>query len=269
MEDEAALPAIGRLRLGAGGRRQRLDERVLVQVIWDIAEEFPFYGYRRVLMELRRRGLRAGQKRVRRIMREEGLCAIPPRNRAREANARGNPLTARRYPNLVRRLKIDRPDQVWAADITCIGLETGFLFLAVILDVYTRRCIGWSLGRTVHDGHILRALRKALRRSAGKGLEGLIHHCDNGLVYASGEYKALLERNGIRMSLSRAGSPCDNARVERFFGTLKLEDVHLKGYRGFGDALENMRDFIEDVYNAKRLHSALGYMPPVEFENGR
>jgi transposase InsO family protein len=160
---------------------------------------------------------------------------------------------------------------VWAADITCIGLETGFVFLAVILDVYSRRCIGWSLGRAVHDGHILRALRKALRNRAGKGLnglKGLIHHCDNGLVSASGEYMAILERNGIRISLSRAGSPCDNAHVERFFGTLKHEDVELKGYRGFGDALENIRNFIEDVYNAKRLHSALGYVPPVEFEKG-
>lgn len=191
---------------GAGGRPCRRsggqDEQTLVRMIWDIAEEFPYYGYRRVTMELRRRGLRVNGKRVRRIMRAEGLCAIPPRRRRPDGGA-GKEGPAPQYPNLVLGLEIDRPDQVWAGDMTCIGLETEYVFLAVIIDVFTRRCIGWSLGRNGHEGHIMRALRKALRERAGEDLDGLIHHSDRGIVYASGEYAQFLECRGIRISMSR------------------------------------------------------------------
>jgi transposase InsO family protein len=254
-------PGTGRPRANAGAS----DEETVLRMILSVSEEYPCYGHRRVTMELRRRGIFVNRKRVRRIMREQGICAIPPRRRRTDTGS-GAGLGATRHPNLVRGLVIDRPDQVWAADITCIGLETEFVFLAAILDVFTRRCIGWSLGHSGHEGHIMRALRKALRTRAGKDLAGLIHHSDQGIVYSSGEYVEFLESRGIRISMSRRGNPYDNPHVERFFETLKYEDVYLNGYRGFDDALVNIRKFIDDVYDMKRLHSSIGYRPPAEFE---
>ena len=254
-------PRMGRAPSGSGA----CDGETVLRMILAIAEEYPCYGHRRVTMELRRRGIRVNRKRVRRIMRAEGLCALPSRRRTKDADF-GIERPAPKYPNLVLGIEIDRPNQVWAADITCIGLETEFVFLAVILDVFTRRCIGWSLGRNGHEGHIMRALRKALRERAGKDLAGLIHHSDQGIVYASREYVEFLAGRNIRISMSRRGNPYDNAYVERFFETLKYEDVYLNGYHGFDDALDNIRKFIDDVYNTKRLHSAIGYRPPGELE---
>ena len=254
-------PGTGRPRANAGAS----DEELVLRTILAISEEYPPYGHRRITEELRRRGLVVNRKRVRRIMREQGICAIPSR-RKRMVAGRAAGLSAPQYPNLVRGFEVVRPDQVWAADITCIGLETEFVFLAAILDVFTRRCIGWSLGRSGHEGHIMRALRKALRARAGKDLAGLVHHSDQGIVYASREYVEFLASRGIQISMSRRGNPYDNPHVERFFGTLKYEDVYLNGYFGFDDALANIRAFIDDVYDLKRLHSALGYRPPAEFE---
>jgi transposase InsO family protein len=253
------------------------DEETVIRMMWAIAEEYPCYGHRRVTMELRRRGLRVNHKKVRRIMREEGLCPIPFRHRppVTEKNrdsdidadsGKVSPVTSPEYPNLVKSLDIVRPNQVWAADITCIRLEYEFVFLAAILDVYTRRCIGWSLDRIVHEEHILRAVRKALRLRKGDFLSGLILHSDQGMVYNSRNYAEFLEGRGIRISVSRRGYPYDNAYVERFFETLKYEEIYLEGYRTFGEALEGIREFIEGVYNTKRLHSALGYRTPLEFE---
>ena len=254
-------PGTGRPRANAGAS----DEETVLRMILAVSEEYPCYGHRRVTMELRRRGIRVNRKRVRRIMREQGICAIPSRRR-RMVAGRAAGLSAPKYPNLVRGFEVVRPDQVWAADITCIGLETVFVFLAAILDVFTRRCIGWSLGRIGPEGHMMRALRKALRARAGKDLSGLVHHSDQGIVYASGEYAEFLASRGIQISMSRRGNPYDNPHVERFFETLKYEDVYLNGYSGFDDALANIRAFIDDVYDLKRLHSALGYRPPAEFE---
>ena len=254
-------PGMGRPRANAGS----CDEELVVRTIVAISEEYPPYGHRRITEELRRRGLAVNSKRVRRIMREKGICAIPPRRRRMVAGPAAG-LSTPQYPNLVRGFEVVRPDQVWAADITCIGLETEFVFLAAILDVFTRRCIGWSLGQNGPEGHMMRALRKALRARAGKDLSGLVHHSDQGIVYASGEYLEFLESRGIQISMSRRGNPYDNPHVERFFETLKYEDVYLNGYHGFHDALANIRVFIDDVYDLKRLHSALGYRPPAEFE---
>jgi len=218
-------------------------------------------------MELQRRGLRVNLKRVRRIMREEGLCAIPSgRGWPGRPVGSGGMRTGPEYPDLVLGLAIDRPDRVWAADTTRIALEREEVFLAVVIDAFSRRCLGWSLGRTEHPAHAMRALRKALRARAGRDLRGLIHHSDRGEVYSDGAYTGLLEGLGIRISVGGRGCPGDNARVERFFGTLKRENIRLEGYSAFADALGGIRGFIDDVYNTKRLHSALGYLPPVEFE---
>jgi putative transposase len=254
-------PGKGRPRANAGAS----DEELVFWTIVAISEEYPPYGHRRISEELRRRGLLVNRKRVRRIMREQGICAIPPRRR-RIVEGRAAGISAPQYPNLVRGFEVVRPDQVWAADITCIGLETEFVFLAAILDVFTRRCIGWSLGRNGHEGHIMRALRKALRARADKDLTGLVHHSDQGIVYASREYLEFLASRGIQLSMSRRGNPYDNPHVERFFETLKYEDVYLNGYRSFDDALVNIKKFIDDVYNMKRLHSSIGYRPPAEYE---
>ena len=303
------------------------EKELLVRMIWDVADEYPFYGYRRVGAELRRRGMSVGLKRVRLIMRNEGLGAIVPGREelggggGMDLNGGGGggggvgiggggngglggagggggsgkgPVLV--IPNLLPGIEIRRLDQAWAVDVTCIRLEREFVFLAAVIDLFSRRCIGWSLGRQIHHGHVLRALRKAFRARAGKDISGLIVHSDRGLVtasgadgwlktasgterglglesgakrrleFASGEYRALLEGRGILASVSRSGCPGDNARIERFFGTLKYEDQRLGGYRDFGEALENIRDFIDDVYNRKRLHSSLGYMTPEEFE---
>jgi putative transposase len=154
--------------------------------------------------------------------------------------------------------------EAWVADLTYIRLPTGFVYLAAILDAYSRRCIGWALSRWIDTDLTLAALAMALTRRQPP--VGLIHHSDRGVQYASGDYVARLEAAGARISMSATGNPYDNAKAESFFKTLKYEEVYLKEYRTFEEALMNLEAFIEDVYNRKRLHSSLGYLPPVEFE---
>jgi len=239
------------------------DGEMVREAILAIADRFPRYGSRRVKAALRRRGLVVNHKKVRRIMREEGLCVVwkrpmPP------PGASGCPLPD--FPNRLLGLDVTGPDQAWAVDITMIKLEFECVFLAAILDIFTRRCVGWSLGREINDRLLVRALRTALRARAGKELTGLIHHSDQGFVYAVRGYTGILGRKGILVSQSRRGNPYDNAFVESFFATLKCEEVYLHGYSTYEQALEGLWAFIEDVYNTKRLHSALGYRPPAEFE---
>ena len=170
----------------------------------------------------------------------------------------------RRYPNLLADLVVVRPDQAWVADIAYIRLPAAFVYLAAILDACSRRCIGWKLARTIDTDLALAALEQALaeRRPA----PGLIHHSDQGVQYASTAYVRRLEAAGARISMAAVGNPYENAKAERFFKTLKHEEVYLKDYRTFAEAETNLDRFIGDVYNTKRLHSALGYRPPVEFE---
>jgi putative transposase len=223
--------------------------------------EFPGYGYRRVTAALRREGWAVNHKRVLRIMREESLlCQLKRRlmPTTDSAHAFG------KYPNLIKDTKLDGLDQVWVADITYVRLPAIFCYLAAVLDAYSRKCVGWHLSRWIDTRLALSALEMAL--AARRPEVGLIHHSDQGVQYASAEYVERLEKAGAQISMASVGNPYENAKAESFFRTLKLEEVYIKDYRDFEEAQENIGEFIEEVYNEKRLHSSLGYLPPVEFE---
>ncbi len=226
-----------------------------------IVLEFPGYGYRRVTAALRREGWSVNHKRVLRIMREESLlCQL----KRRFVPTTDSTHSLKRYPNFIKDARIDGLDRVWIADITYVRLPTTFCYLAAILDAYSRRCVGWHLSRFIDTGLTLSALEMAL--ASRRPAVGLIHHSDQGVQYASSEYILRLEEAEIRISMAAVGNPYENAQVESFFRTLKLEEVYIKDYRDFEEAQENIAQFIEEVYNEKRLHSSLGYLPPVEFE---
>ena len=233
----------------------------LRDAIQRIALEWPSYGRRRITRELRRRGWRVNHKRVHRLMREDNLLCVRKRKFVVTTDSNHGKKV---YPNLARKMVLTNVDQLWVADITYIRLREEFVFLAVILDVYSRRVIGWALDRTIENDLTLRALRMAL---AQRVIEpGLVHHSDRGSQYASGEYTDLLKENGIAISMSRKGNPWDNAACESFMKTLKYEEVHRNEYRDLNEARSTIRTFLEKIYNQKRLHSAIGYVPPAEFE---
>jgi putative transposase len=233
----------------------------LRDAIQRIALEWPSYGRPRITAELRRQGRTANPKLVYRLMREDNLLCV----RKRKFIVTTDSNHARRiYPNLARDLVLTAPDQLWRADITYIRLREEFVFLAVILDAYSRRVIGWALDRTMEDELTLTALRMALsRRTVGPGL---VHHSDRGSQYASNGYTEMLKASGIAISMSRKGNPWDNAACESFMKTLKYEEVLRNEYRDLAEARASIAEFLEKVYNQKRLHSALGYLPPAEFE---
>jgi len=234
----------------------------LRDAIQRIALEWPSYGRRRITHELRRRGWAVNAKRVYRRMREDNLLCVRKRKfMVTTDSAHGRKI----FPNLAREMTLTDVDQLWVADITYIRLRDEFVFLAVILDAYSRRVIGWALDRTLQDSLTLSALRMALSQRVAE--PGLVHHSDRGSQYASGEYTDLLKHNGIAVSMSRKGNPWDNAACESFMKTLKYEEVHRSEYRDLAEARSQIRAFLEKIYNEKRLHSALGYMPPAEFES--
>ena len=225
--------------------------------------QWPRYGYRRLTHALRRQGVPANHKRVLRLLREENLLCLRPRRGVRTTNSQHGLPT---YPNLVPTVRLSGLNQLWVADITYIRLAREFIYLAVVLDAYSRRCIGWALDRTLEAALAVTALNQALAtRHVGPGL---IHHSDQGVQYASGAYTELLKSHQIRISMSRRGRPQDNAQAESFLKTLKYEEVYLVEYDDLADARVRLGHFLEDVYNRKRLHSALGYRPPAEFEQG-
>lgn len=230
-------------------------------VVQKIALSQPSYGYRRVQAELRRRGQQVNHKRVRRLMREDNLLCLRRRTFVRTTDS-GHSL--RVYPNLARQMVLTDINQLWVADITYIRLSSEFVYLAVILDAYSRRVIGWELSNSLSAELALGALRMALngRRFA----PGLVHHSDRGVQYASSGYTQLLHEHKIRISMSRRGNPYDNAQAESFMKTLKYEEVYRSDYRDQRDARSSIGRFLEKVYNQKRLHSALNYVPPAEFE---
>lgn len=248
-------------------RRSLLSEGVdrdveLRDAIQRIALEFSSYGRPRITEELRRRGWRVNPKRVYRILREDNLLCL--RKRKFVVTSDSSPgLTI--YPNLAGDQVPSAIDQLWVADITYIRLEREFVYLAVVLDAFSRRVIGWALERTLEDCLTLSALRMALEHRHPK--PGLVHHSDRGVQYASTDYTGLLKQHGLRISMSRTGNPYDNAKAESFIKTLKYEEVYRQEYRDLAEARVSIGRFLEKTYNQKRLHSALGYRPPVEFEH--
>jgi putative transposase len=241
---------------------ERPDEDLdLRDEIQRIALEFPCYGRPRITAELKRRGWAVNHKRVGRILREDNLLCLRRRKFVVTTDSNHG---FRVYPNLAGSMELTGLDQLWRADITYIRLETEFVYLAVVLDAFSRRVIGWALDRTLEDDLAIAALQMAFRR--GRSAEGLTHHSDRGVQYASNDYTGLLKEHGVQISMSRKGNPWDNATCESFMKTLKYEEVYRQEYRDLADARASIDRFIEKVYNGKRLHSALGYRPPVEFE---
>ncbi len=228
-----------------------------------IALESPAYGYRRITAELQQRGFAVNHKRVLRMMREDNLLCVRGRAFVATTDSRHN---LRVYPNLAREMNPTAINELWIADITYIRLRTEFVFLAVVLDAYSRRVIGWALGRTLEAALAVSALRMALieRQPA----PGLVHHSDRGVQYASYDYTETLKQHSVTISMSRKGNPYDNAACESFMKTLKYEEVYRNEYRDFHEARAGIGEFLERIYNQKRLHSALGYVPPAEFEDG-
>jgi transposase InsO family protein len=242
-------------------RRVPRDDTALQDEIEKIVVEFAGYGYRRVTRELERRGQIANHKRVLRIMRDKSwLCRLQRRSRRTTLSDHGLPV----FPNLLKEAVITGLNQAWVADITYIRLPAEFVYLAAILDAHSRKVVGWHLSRRLDVSLSLTALECALAKRQVQ--PGVIHHSDQGVQYAAGDYVAKAREAGMLLSMSRRGQPKDNPQAESFFRTLKMEQVYLSEYLDFEDAHAQIGHFIEAVYNQKRLHSALGYLPPVEFE---
>lgn len=246
----------------SGQSESDASETALRDALERIILEFPGYGYRRVTHALARQDWKVNHKRVLRIMREESLlCHLKKRFVVITTNSRhGFPV----YPNRLAGLVLTATDQAWVADLTYIRLRSAFVYLACILDAYSRRCVGWHLSRDLTTQLTLAALRQAMAERQPQ--PGLLHHSDRGVQYASHDYVEQLEQIGAQISMSSVSNPYDNAKAESFFKTLKQEEVYLKEYESFADAEANLEVFIEQVYTTKRLHSSLGYVPPAEFE---
>ena len=236
-------------------------ETQLRDLIQRIALEWPCYGYRRITAQLHRQGVAANHKRVLRLMREDNLLCLRKRRFIRTTDSSHSLLV---YPNMVPDLTVSSINQLWIADITYIRLLREFVYLAVILDAYSRRCIGWALEPYLEAELAIEALRMAFATRQVKS--GLVHHSDRGVQYASSAYTDLLKERGVRISMSKRGNPYDNAKAERFMRTLKYEEVYLFEYETMTEARGGISHFLEEVYNQKRLHSAIGYVPPAEYE---
>lgn len=236
------------------------DETQLQAALEVVAGEWPTYGYRRLTRQLARQGLPVNSKRVRRLMRQAGLQAQKlPKKVATTASRHPFP----RFPNLVRDLVINQPDQVWVGDITYIRLKRDFVYLAVLMDVFTRLIRGWELGRSLDQSLTRAALERGLAQHRPQ-----VHHSDQGVQYAATDYVARLQALGVQVSMATVGKPEENAYAERVIRTIKEEEVYLSDYHDFTDAHRQLGRFLDAVYNCKRIHSALGYLTPLEFADG-
>ena len=233
----------------------------LVHRIEALVEEFSGYGYRRVTEQLQREGRRINRKKILRIMRERDLLCRPRRRWVKTTDSNH---TFPRYPNRIQDRTVTAPNQIWVADITYIRIQTAFVYLAVILDLFSRKVIGYALSRRIDTALSLQALKMAIETR--RPPVGIIHHSDQGVQYAAHAYVDTLKTSGFEISMARKGNPYDNAVAESFMKTLKTEEVYLSEYRTLNDVQSRLPYFIEQVYNRKRLHSTLGYRPPEEFE---
>jgi transposase InsO family protein len=241
----------------------RREETAVRDAIQRVALENRCYGYRRIARELRRDGLMVNHKRVLRLMRRDNLLCL--RKRPFVPVTTDSRHQWRIVPNLARGLVLTGLDQLWVADITYVRMLEEFAFLAVVLDAFSRRVIGWALDTHLRASLATTALQMAIA-ARQPAPDSLIHHSDRGVQYACGEYTSILETHGIQPSMSRVGNPYDNAKAESFMKTLKQEEVDGRDYRNLSQARDAIGAFIEGVYNRRRLHSALAYRPPVEFE---
>lgn len=242
-------------------REQEKRDADLAEAIQAVHMEHPGYGYRRIYHHLARQGQRVNPKRIRRVMEKFGLEPVVWKSFVRTTQSDHS---LRVFPNLLKGKEVTGVNQVWVADVTYIRIVTGFVYLAVILDVYSRRVIGWAISKSLDRELCIGALKMALQER--KPPAGCIHHSDRGVQYASAEYVFELKEFCLQISMSAKGNPYDNAFAESFMKTLKYEEVHLWNYETYEDVIERVPHFIEEVYNRKRLHSRLGYRPPTEFE---
>lgn len=240
-------------------RSRKSQEPSLRQALEHLATEWPTYGSRRLTAQLRRVGWEVNRKRIQRLMREMGLQR-PKKRRKRRTTHSDHPFP--RYPNLVKDLDIVHPDQVWVADITYIHLQDEFVYLAVIMDVFTRSIRGWHLARWLDEELTLTAVHRALRDR-----RAVIHHSDQGLHYAATRYVNLLNQVGTQISMAEVGEATQNGYAERLIRTIKEEAVELSEYLDYHDAYQQIGRFLDDVYMRKRIHSSLGYLTPIEFES--
>lgn len=242
-------------------KNKDISDEALTTLIEEIVEEFSGYGYRRVTKELHRRDIPANHKKILRIMQERELLCKPKRRYVRTTDSNHSYNV---YPNLLEERTVTGINQVWIADITYIRIIYGFVYLAVILDLFSRKAIGYAVSKNIDTGLTLSALDMAIESRHPP--KGVIHHSDRGVQYASNDYVGLLTQHGFHISMARKGNPYDNAAAESFMKTLKVEEVYLWEYRTLADVERRLPYFIERVYNQRRLHSSLGYRPPDEFE---